>query len=546
MPPPATQKAEADELIRVRLDEVSLTYNRQVHAVRGVSLAVPHGQHLVLTGRSGSGKSSLLACISGRTQPTGGRVERTGRMAVIHQDLRLVKQRSAIHNVLHGATARVGLVGSVCGFPVAERDRAAALLGRVGLTHRTHQRVGRLSGGEQQRVAIARALMQGPDILLADEPVAALDREHAQEIMELLAEISRDEDLTVISVLHDFELACSYGDRILGLASGRVVRDVKPQQSDCGCAATPPILHSIGVVREIDTPSPEPQRQPADEQCPKTASHQPDHEREPADPFGQPGNQRWLRGFGGVVTVAIVVLAFVGLDIEAEQLSGAPQSVSRFISNLFPASWAEFFALPWADLSMSLLETLQMSVIGTLAGVLISWPLAALAARNVGPGLIRVPMRFLLNVIRTVPSIIWGLFFVAAVGLGPLAGVLALVAYSVGYLTKFFYEGFEGVDPAPPDALREIGASGPQRFIHAVWPAAQPAVVSASLFMLEYNVRAASVLGIVGAGGIGWEMKLYYDYRSFPAMLAALLLILAVVIILDAASNWLRARLVRG
>ena len=81
---------------------------------------------------------------------------------------------------------------------------------------------------------------------------------------------------------------------------------------------------------------------------------------------------------------------------------------------------------------------------------------------------------------------------------------------------------------------------------YVCWPAAQPAVVSASLFMLEYNVRAASVLGIVGAGGIGWEMKLYYDYRSFPAMLAALLLILAVVIILDAASNWLRARLVRG
>jgi len=124
--------------------------------------------------------------------------------------------------------------------------------------------------------------------------------------------------------------------------------------------------------------------------------------------------------------------------------------------------------------------------------------------------------------------------------------VLALTACSVGYLTKFYYGGFEGVDPGPPDALREIGANGPQRFIHAVWPAAQPAVASASLFMLECNVRAASVLGIVGDGGIGWEMKLCYDYRSFPTMLDAPVLILAAVIAPDSVSNGTRYRLVRG
>jgi phosphonate transport system permease protein len=183
----------------------------------------------------------------------------------------------------------------------------------------------------------------------------------------------------------------------------------------------------------------------------------------------------------------------------------------------------------------------QMSLIGTTVGVLIAFPLAALAARNVGPRLLQGAVRQLLNIIRTIPSLIWALIFVAAVGFGPLAGVLALTFYSLGYLTKFFYESFEAADTGPQGALEELGASGLQRFTHAVWPAALPAAASSCLFVLEYNVRAASVLGIVDAGGIGWHIKHFLDYRNFPAAIACLALVLAVVIMLDAVSTRVRA-----
>jgi phosphonate transport system permease protein len=132
------------------------------------------------------------------------------------------------------------------------------------------------------------------------------------------------------------------------------------------------------------------------------------------------------------------------------------------------------------------------------------------------------------------------------VGLGPFAGVLALVAYSIGYLTKFFYEAFEAVDPGPPDALREIGASGLQRFLHAVWPAGKPAILSSCLFMFEYNVRAASVLGIVGAGGIGQELKTSVEWANWHVVGVILLMLGAVVLVLDAISGRIRARLMRA
>ncbi|MCL4141734.1 UNVERIFIED_CONTAM: hypothetical protein GTU68_066624, partial [Idotea baltica] len=151
--------------------------------------------------------------------------------------------------------------------------------------------------------------------------------------------------------------------------------------------------------------------------------------------------------------------------------------------------------------------------------------------------------RLFLNTIRTVPSLIWALFFVAAVGLGSLAGVLALSLYSLGYLSKFFYEAFENVDPRPATALQEIGASGLQQFSFAIWPASASAILSSCIFMIEYNVRAASILGLVDAGGIGFYMKQYADFRAFPSLLACLSLILVVVITFDVLSAKIRSKL---
>src|SRR5690606_17603515 len=136
------------------------------------------------------------------------------------------------------------------------------------------------------------------------------------------------------------------------------------------------------------------------------------------------------------------------------------------------------------------------------------------------------------------------LLFVAAVGLGPLPGVLALAFYSAGYLTKFYYEAFESADPSTAEALRGMGARGLQIFQHAIWPPARPLILSQTLFMFEYNVRAAAILRDVGAGGVGYHLKSYFDQFQYPRALACLIILLAVVILLDLASGWIRKRLV--
>ncbi len=489
----------------------------EVAALCDLNLEVPRGQHVAILGASGSGKSTLLGCLSGRLKPSKGSVSVDDRIATIHQDLRLVKHRTALQNVLHGALGRLSLHQTILRFPEHERRRAIRLLERVGLGTRMNWPVRRLSGGEQQRVAIARALMQDPQIILADEPVAALDSENARHIMNLLRELGREHNLTLVSVLHDCALAEHYADRIIGLDAGRIVFDGPAGQgrSFTPCGACQTLRQQFAESRPVRPVREMPQ---------------------------------WMRVSTWVV-VALVVTVLYGLSIwqlgiSSRMLQGAWTGLSRFLSDLLPKSAAQVAAISWGALFGALLQTLGMSLIGTTLGIVVSWPTAALAAKNVGPRGIRPVARFILNTVRTLPSLIWALFFVAAVGTGPLAGVLALAAYSVGYLTKFFYEEFEAVDPGPPSALKEIGASGLQQFLHAVWPASRAGVLSSCIFMFEYNVRAASVLGIVGAGGIGWYLSLYFEFRDFPAVLACLAMLLAVVVILDAISTRVRAWLV--
>ncbi len=488
-----------------------------VAALCGVDLQVRRGQHVAIMGASGSGKTTLLGCLSGRITPSCGRIEvNRQRVSTIHQDMRLVVRRTALQNVLDGALGRLSLWRTLLGYPRAENHHAWQLLERVGLKDRAHLPVGNLSGGQQQRVAIARSLMQNPEILLADEPVASLDESAARDIMALLGDLGRQHNLTRISVLHDWTLADAYSDRIIGLDTGRMVFDStrngsRPFQVTGTAADTV----NVGPPHRNDRP-------------------------EARAPWTRP----WAFAAAMVAITAVYVLALKSLNIGSRQFEGIGTGLATFLAGLVPDSVEQVTEIPWLKLGRAVLETLGMSLIGTTLGILISWPMAALAAKNVGPKRMRHVVRFFLNGVRTVPSLIWALFFVAAVGLGPLAGVLALTAYSIGYLTKFFYEHYEAVEPGPPDALAEIGASGMQKFLFGVWPASKPAVLSSCIFMFEYNVRAASVLGIVGAGGIGYWFSQFFAWRNFPAALACLIMLLVVVVILDAISTHLRGRLV--
>ncbi|MGW0864930.1 phosphonate ABC transporter ATP-binding protein [Streptomyces sp. NPDC002611] len=213
-----------------------------------VDLNLRAGEFVSLLGANGSGKSTALRCIIGLETPDGGSIALHGReigglhgaerarlrwrTAMVFQEIHLVRRRSALDNVCAGALGRLPLRCSLTPllFPAALREEAMECLHRVGLADRAAEPVGRLSGGQQQRVAIARALCQRADIVLADEPVSALDPAAAEQVVALLADLAREKGLAVAAVLHQPGLARRHADRVVGLLGGRVTLDAPADQ----------------------------------------------------------------------------------------------------------------------------------------------------------------------------------------------------------------------------------------------------------------------------------------------------------------------------
>ena len=518
--------------------DLRLRYKNGVEPLRGVDLVVHAGEHVAILGASGAGKTTLLRCLAQRLAGAGGAtstgdVTTRGRVATIHQDLRLVRRCSALRNVLHGCVARTPGLLAALRPPAHERARAMALLAEVGVQHRALAPVHKLSGGEQQRVAVARALMHQPSLLLADEPVANLDHENAHRTLALLRNLCRTHDVALVTVLHDPELARRYADRVVRLHEGRLWQD---EPCVGAHARTDADAHERCAVCSAPVPG---------LRAPASTAGTPATITIAGTPALAPGEPRragrvWWFVLGAIGALLLYAWALAGLDVRAQQLARAGPGLVAFVRDALPRDAGELARLPWGTLLAALAQTVQMALVGTTLGVLLSIVPAVLAARSIGPRWMVAIARFVLSIVRTVPALVWALIMVAALGFGPLAGVAALAAYSVGYLTKFFYETLESADAGPQDALRELGASRGQRLLLAALPLAAPMLLSSCVFVLEYNVRAATILGIVDAGGIGWHIKHYLDYRNFPAALACLALMLVVVVALDAASGRLR------
>lgn len=204
-------------------------------------------------------------------------------------------------------------------------------------------------------------------------------------------------------------------------------------------------------------------------------------------------------------------------------------NISRFASQFFPPDWSIL-----GRTLEGIIETVQIALVSTLLAIIISIVLSIGAARTIAPLWLLWPIRMFLNLIRTIPSLLWSLLAVVIVGSNPLAGVIALTFYSVGYLAKFFSEAFEATNTDAQKALRSLGASPLQAFQYGLWPNARPIIWSHCLWMLEYNVRSASIIGYVGAGGIGLHLKLYAESAdSWNKFSMVLLCILIIVTILD-------------
>jgi phosphonate transport system permease protein len=199
------------------------------------------------------------------------------------------------------------------------------------------------------------------------------------------------------------------------------------------------------------------------------------------------------------------------------------------------------------EFSWSLLQTLGMAFLGTLLAVLAALPLGALGARNVVPRrLVHFGLRRGLDALRGVDALIWALVFVHVVGLGPLAGVMALAMSDVGTLAKLFAEALENVDRGPVEGVRAAGAGRLETFRYGMLPQVLPVMASHALYFFESNTRSASVLGVVGAGGIGYHLVERIRMNNWDEVAFLVLMILVTVTLIDAASRAVRLRLIHG
>jgi phosphonate transport system permease protein len=213
-------------------------------------------------------------------------------------------------------------------------------------------------------------------------------------------------------------------------------------------------------------------------------------------------------------------------------------NLKRFLGQFVPPDFS-VSAQAWH----ALIETGRMAVLATCFASLLALLVAPLAARTVSPAWLVWPTRSFLNLVRSIPSLVWALLAVAIVGANARAGVIALTFYSLGYLGKFFSDAFEAVDTRPAEALRAAGAHPVQAFQYGLWPEVKPLIWSHTLWMLEYNVRAGTIIGYVGAGGIGTLLYTYQEFYQWSRFAAVLCFILIIVTILDFAGSRLRAAL---
>ncbi|MHB1216576.1 MAG: phosphonate ABC transporter, permease protein PhnE [Alphaproteobacteria bacterium] len=245
---------------------------------------------------------------------------------------------------------------------------------------------------------------------------------------------------------------------------------------------------------------------------------------------------------------AAVLAAMLGIVVGAMGVTGlldparfadAWPAIRQLSVEMFPPDFSRL-----AKWLRPLVDTLAMSIAGTALAVILSLPLALVAARTTTPHpMIYYGSRLVLNLLRSIPELIMGIILVAMVGFGALPGVLALGIHSIGMVGKFFAESIEHVDPKPIEAARAAGATPFQVVVHAVLPQVMPQLADTTIYRWEYNFRASTVLGAVGAGGIGFELIAALRVLEYAQVSAILLCILACVTVVDSIGATLRRAL---
>ncbi|MEE8454508.1 MAG: phosphonate ABC transporter, permease protein PhnE [Limibaculum sp.] len=236
---------------------------------------------------------------------------------------------------------------------------------------------------------------------------------------------------------------------------------------------------------------------------------------------------------GGLV---YLVLAIASTEVKWQRVYEGLDRGWRFIQGFLSPD----FSSRWTDISHGLVESLTMSVTATVVGIIISVPIGVGAARNLAPLPVYLVCRSIIAMSRALQEIIVAILFVAMFGFGPFAGFLTLSFATIGFLAKLLAEDFEDIDEAQSEAIRSTGASWGQLVNYAVQPQVMPRLIGLSLYRLDINFRESSVIGIVGAGGIGATLNTAIDRYEYDSAGAILLIIIAIVMVAEYSSSHVR------
>jgi len=232
---------------------------------------------------------------------------------------------------------------------------------------------------------------------------------------------------------------------------------------------------------------------------------------------------------------ALIFWSFQWSEFNVKALIQSGPRFWEFFTRMIPPDWSTSRVI-----IHSTVETLMIALSGTFIAVLVSLPLGFLAASNVAPPWLSHAMKWILGFIRSIPLIVLAMVFVVAVGLGPFPGALAIAFHSIGMLGKFYAEEFETANQGIVNAVGGTGATHLQTLRFGLFPQSFPQLVSFTIYRFEMNFRDAAVLGLVGAGGIGYYIQLYVRGFQYDKVAVLLLIIILVVTVLDQMTFWLR------
>lgn len=248
---------------------------------------------------------------------------------------------------------------------------------------------------------------------------------------------------------------------------------------------------------------------------------------------------KWLNTLIWGAVLAVMTLAWNGSEMAPLKLIGDAGNMAQLVSDFFPPDFSQ-----WRSYLDEMLITVYIGIWGTFLAIVCAVPLGLMCAENIAPKWLCQITRRAMDALRSINEMVFAMIFVAAVGLGPFPGVLALFLHSTGTLAKLFSEAVEAIEPGPVEGVRATGADKIGEIIYGVLPQVMPLWISYSLYRFESNVRSATVVGMVGAGGIGvllWENLRGFD---FPSTCAIMIIIIATVSIIDTVSQYLRKRFI--